>query len=259
MFLVRFTELSQAERALQESVIIGYCKVTPRLWIERSKNSMSHRPCRNCCLLGHVASRCRAAVVCSRCGGDHRSDTCESDSRTCVNCDTIGDHNAGSYSCPYYLSWARRALCDKVGLKKTLWPEEFVPARVNRVPRRKANIVRAPPRPVAGQKRDRPVRKDGFPALQSPMVRTSDFQKAMNELRDKMEKSAASVRESLWKEMDARIDTALSKAVEDISAQLIERVSQQVMDQVNFVVQRALETSSEEQLSRIESRAESCC
>lgn len=170
-FLVRFTKLRQAERALEESNHIVGCKITPRLWIERLEGSLSHRPCFNCLFHGHVASRCRAAAVCRKCGEDHSLDKCNSDALVCVNCDTTGDHMAGSYVCLYFQSWARRAICTKVGLKKSLWPEEFFPSRVHRRPPQRVFACPSPPPGTNSRTTNPPAdHPTDFPALSATTV-----------------------------------------------------------------------------------------
>lgn len=248
VFLVRFSDLSQAERALSESVRIGFSRVTPRIWIERSEGSMAHRPCFNCLLYGHIADRCRSAKVCRKCGDKHGSDTCEDDSKTCINCDTIGEHMAGSYLCPYYQSWDRRTICDKLRLKKSLWPEEFLPSRAHSQPGRGTPAVSSAPCPSRDQTRPPPavIRPQEFPPLPSTMVSRTEFQKAMDDLREEMKVSMTAFRETFSKEVDSRIRCALAQACDQISADVTATLTKGPMREFRTLVQKDMRSISKQ-------------
>ena len=64
------------------------------------------RQCYKCQGFGHESNNCKNAQACARCGGEHRSSECESESEKCVNCVKASnheiDHRSYSNICPIY-------------------------------------------------------------------------------------------------------------------------------------------------------------
>lgn len=68
--------------------------------------------CFKCCGFSHKLADCRNRLACMRCGNEHISKDCKSETFKCINCDSISKkfktqydsaHPAWSQSCPIYL------------------------------------------------------------------------------------------------------------------------------------------------------------
>ena len=71
--------------------------------------------CFRCQAFGHMASNCKSAERCKRCGGtDHKSETCTAVKPKCAGCE--GEHEAWDRACPR-LKEAKDSLKRKVGVK----------------------------------------------------------------------------------------------------------------------------------------------
>lgn len=62
-------------------------------------------------------------------------------------------------------------------------------------------------------------------------MRRTEFEKAMESLREEMKKSLASFQESFSKEVDSRIQSAIAQASDQISADVVKSIS---MEQIEF-------------------------
>jgi len=61
------------------------------------------RKCYNCLRWGHSSAFCRGSPLCSRCGEEHDSDMCPSDSFLCPDCKQI--HISFDNKCLIYLKY----------------------------------------------------------------------------------------------------------------------------------------------------------
>ena len=86
----------------KDKVVVGLtsCKIYDKKQVKR---------CYNCQDYGHLAKACPTASVpsCGKCGGNHRTDHCESEERNCANCRKHGmldtNHSVFYYNCPILL------------------------------------------------------------------------------------------------------------------------------------------------------------
>ena len=81
-------------RILPPVVDIGYLRFRTRPYIPPPKR------CFNCNRYGHLAKQCRSAHRCTKCGGRHLYEKCDTNMLKCVNCG--GAHSAGYAGCPRY-------------------------------------------------------------------------------------------------------------------------------------------------------------
>ena len=81
-------------RTLPPVVDIGYLRFRTRAYIPPPKR------CFNCNRYGHLAKQCRSAHRCTKCGGRHLYEKCDTNVLKCVNCG--GAHSAGYAGCPRY-------------------------------------------------------------------------------------------------------------------------------------------------------------
>ena len=85
------------------TVGMSVCKVYDRTFVKR---------CNNCQGLGHYFKECpiKDSPSCAKCGGDHRTDACDSSVKKCINCTRKGapliDHFAFDPKCPQIVSFS---------------------------------------------------------------------------------------------------------------------------------------------------------
>ena len=99
-------------RIHKDKVVIGLlpCKIYDRKQVRR---------CNNCQKFGHFAKECPTLddPKCGKCGEDHRTDSCSSENRKCINCvrgnlpDT--NHAAFYYKCPCVIKHQEDSLNSK--------------------------------------------------------------------------------------------------------------------------------------------------
>ena len=98
--------LREGFRCHKDKVTIGMlvCKIYDRQSIKR---------CNNCQGLGHYYKECKSpsTPICAKCSGNHRTDTCTSDKKVCINCSRSGkspiDHTAFDPKCPSIISFTK--------------------------------------------------------------------------------------------------------------------------------------------------------
>jgi len=61
------------------------------------------RRCYNCCRWGHSSLFCKGKESCPRCGGNHRSDSCDVANFNCINCG--GSHHSFDASSPVFYKY----------------------------------------------------------------------------------------------------------------------------------------------------------
>ena len=96
--------LREGLRTYKNKVVIGLvsCKVYDRKQTKR---------CNNCQHFGHFAKECPTPdeTNCGKCSGNHRTDSCVTDERKCINCvrNNLGElnHPAYFYKCPCLLKY----------------------------------------------------------------------------------------------------------------------------------------------------------
>ena len=80
--------------ALPLFVHIGYMRFSVKKYIPQPLR------CFKCNRFGHVTANCRGKERCSKCGGEHKIENCQTSTVKCVNCN--GNHTASSKECPRY-------------------------------------------------------------------------------------------------------------------------------------------------------------
>ena len=101
-------------RLHNDRIMIGLspCKIYDRKQVKR---------CNNCQHFGHFAKECATLdkPKCGKCGEDHRTDSCLSENRKCINCVRNNlpetNHPAFYYKCP----WVIKHQEDSLNLKRT--------------------------------------------------------------------------------------------------------------------------------------------
>ena len=97
--------LREGPRNHYDKITIGMCvcKIYDRTFVKR---------CNNCQGLGHYFKECpkKDSPICAKCSGDHRTDSCNSSVKKCVNCTLHGassvDHTAFDPKCPQIMSFS---------------------------------------------------------------------------------------------------------------------------------------------------------
>lgn len=117
--------------------------------------------------------------------------------------------------------------------------EKFLPSRAHSHFGRGAPVVASPPCPSRVQTRPPPaaVCPQEFPPLPLTMVNRTEFQKAMNGLREEMKVSMTAFRKTFSKEVDSRIHCALAQACDQISADETNTLTKGPMRKLRALVQ----------------------
>ena len=97
--------LREGLKNYMDKVTIGLvvCKIYDRAFIKR---------CNNCQGLGHFYKECKSPdfPICGKCSENHRTDSCTSLSRKCINCTKHGsssiDHAAFDHKCPQIIAYS---------------------------------------------------------------------------------------------------------------------------------------------------------